>query len=131
MDKSKRAKPTTKATTQPTKQAATKQSEQPENGTTQKKRAKTGGRVAGTPNKVTSLSKTVISNLLNDYQSTGLMYQDFLAIEPKDRMQIAERLMQYVMPRMQATQVDINTQDTQMTIERKLIERSKDPNEKD
>lgn len=94
-----------------------------------KKRVKTGGRVKGTPNKVTSLSKSVISNMLDQYQESGLMGADFLALEPKDRMQIAERLMQYVLPRLQSTAVDLSAHDTKVTIEQKLIERSKNPND--
>lgn len=96
-----------------------------------KKREKTGGRIKGTPNKVTSLSKSVISNLLDDYQDSGLMSKDFLALEPKDRMMIAEKLMQYVLPRMQTTQVDINTKETKITIEQKLRERAIKPSEDD
>lgn len=94
-----------------------------------KKREKTGGRVKGTPNKVTSMSKSVISNMLAEYQESGLMGKDFLALEPKDRMTIAEKMMQYVLPKMQTTSVDISTQETKITIEQKLREAAKEPND--
>ncbi len=84
---------------------------------------KTGGRVKGTPNKATSMSKAVISDLLNTYSSSGLMSADFMALEPKDRMAIAERLAQYVMPKMQSVSAEVNDQRT-LTIEDRLRELS-------
>lgn len=83
---------------------------------------KTGGRKRGTPNKSTSLGKEVIVSLLNDYAESGLMSKDFMAIEPKDRLVIAERLMQYTIPKMQSTAVDISTADRDKTIEDRLAE---------
>lgn len=84
---------------------------------------KTGGRVKGTPNKATSMSKAVISDLLNTYSSSGLMSKDFRALEPKDRLAIAERLTQYVMPKMQAVSAEVNDQ-RNLTIEDRLRELS-------
>lgn len=84
---------------------------------------KTGGRVKGTPNKATSMSKAVIADLLNTYSSSGLMSEDFMALEPKDRLAIAERLTQYVMPKMQAVSAEVNDQ-RNLTIEDRLRELS-------
>ena len=50
------------------------------------KRIKTGGRQKGTPNKATAMTKGVISTLLADYSDSGMMRDDFLALDPKDRM---------------------------------------------
>lgn len=83
---------------------------------------KTGGRKKGTPNRVTALGKSAIAGLLNDYNASGLMSSDFAQLEAKDRLVIAERLMQYVMPKMQATAVDITAGDRQKTIEDRLAE---------
>lgn len=69
------------------------------------------------------MSKTVISDLLNTYSSSGLMSADFMALEPKDRMAIAERLAQYVMPKMQSVSAEVNDQRT-LTIEDRLRELS-------
>lgn len=91
---------------------------------------KTGGRKKGTPNKTTALGKEVIANLLNEYSSSGLMSADFMSIEPKDRLMIAERLMQYTIPRMQSTSVDISSHDQQPTIEEHLARLVTDPKEK-
>lgn len=82
---------------------------------------KTGGRKKGTPNKATTLGKEVIVSLLSDYAESGLMSKDFMAIEPKDRLVIAERLMQYTMPKMQSTAVDISTGDKEKTIDDRLV----------
>lgn len=69
------------------------------------------------------MSKAVISDLLNTYSSSGLMSEDFMALEPKDRLAIAERLTQYVMPKMQAVSAEVNDQ-RNLTIEDRLRELS-------
>lgn len=81
---------------------------------------KFGGRKKGTPNKATALCRETISALLSDYQESGLMLADFTALEPKDRLAIAEKLMQYAMPKMQATSIGI-TSESKKTIEDTLI----------
>ena len=83
---------------------------------------KTGGRKKGTPNKSMMLGKEVIVSLLADYSNSGLMTFDFMALDPKDRLVIAERLMQYTMPKMQATAIDLSTGDNEKTIEDRLAE---------
>lgn len=83
---------------------------------------KTGGRKKGTPNKSTILGKEVIVSLLSNYSNSGLMTSDFMALDPKDRLVIAERLMQYTMPKMQATAIDLTTGDKEKTIEDRLAE---------
>ena len=87
-----------------------------------KSRPKYGGRKAGTPNKVTSLTKAAITQLLTKYKDSGLMDADFEALEPKDRMMIAEKLMQYTMPKIQSVEVDLNDNTRRRTIEDKLLE---------
>lgn len=83
---------------------------------------KTGGRQKGTPNKATVLGKEVIISLLSDYAESGLMTKDFMNLEPKDRLVIAEKLMQYTMPKMQSTAVDISTTEHVKTIDDQLAE---------
>jgi hypothetical protein len=89
------------------------------------KRKKTGGRQKGTQNKVTTVTKEILSDMLGDYQESGLMTADFLALEPKDRIQCAEKMMQYILPKMQSTSVDFNKA-TKITIEQKLRELSEE-----
>ena len=74
------------------------------------------------PNKATVLGKDAIVGLLADYSNSGLMSSDFAGLDPKDRLAIAERLMQYVMPKMQATALDISDTGHKKTIEDTLAE---------
>ena len=83
---------------------------------------KTGGRQKGVPNKATVLGKDAIVGLLADYSNSGLMSSDFSALDPKDRLAIAEKLMQYVMPKMQSTALDISSGERKKTIEDTLAE---------
>lgn len=92
----------------------------------QKGRKKTGGRVAGTPNKVTSLTKSVIADILANYKSSGLMDSDLMQLEPKDRLHIMEKFMQYIMPKIQSVEVDLSENMRKRTIEDKLIELSQE-----
>jgi GMP synthase PP-ATPase subunit len=71
---------------------------------------KTGGRQTGSKNRYSRLDKEIIADLLSEYAGSGLMATDFAHLEAKDRLQIAERLMQYTMPRMQSTAVDLTLQ---------------------
>lgn len=88
-------------------------------------RKKTGGRKAGTPNKVTTMSKEVIASLLTNYSESGLMIKDFALLEAKDRMTIAERLMQYVIPKMSSIDADVTSKsESEKNIEDKLKELS-------
>lgn len=68
---------------------------------------KTGGRVKGTPNKTTAAGKEAITALLTEYQNSGMMSVDFAALDPEKRLYIAERLMQYIMPKMQSVQAEV------------------------
>jgi hypothetical protein len=75
------------------------------------KRGQTGnpnGRPLGTPNKVTTEIKTWLSGLLD--KNRRQIESDLKQLEPKDRLVILERLMQYTVPKMQAmqAQIDIN-----------------------
>ena len=91
-------------------------------GGRQKGCAKTGGRQKGTPNKATSLTKATISQLLSEYHESGLMFKDFKALESKDRLMIVEKLMQYTMPKMQSTSVDLSVEEGKKTIADTLTE---------
>ena len=90
------------------------------------KRKKTGGRVKGTPNKTPSPLKESIVKMLLEYRDSGKMEMDFAAIDPKDRLQISEKMMQYVMPKIQAVAVDLDAGVSKITIEQELINLSKE-----
>ena len=87
---------------------------------------KTGGRKKGTPNKVSKLGKEFLAEMLCNYSESGLMNEDFMELEPKDRLTIAEKLMQYVMPKMQSTSVDLNAASNTRTIEDMLSDLSEE-----
>ena len=89
---------------------------------------KTGGRKAGTPNKVTAFSKGVIENILSEYTSTGLLAQDLKKLDPKERLDIMVKLMVFTTPKPQSIDMSISPAKTK-TIEDTLAELSEE-NEK-
>jgi len=60
---------------------------------------KTGGRTAGTPNKITSDLRTWISELIDDNREQ--IVEDLKDLEPQQRVAIFEKLLQYVIPKRQ------------------------------
>jgi len=79
---------------------------------------KSGGRKAGTPNKSTQDMRAWIDVLLND--SRDLMISDLGKLEPKDRLMILEKLMQYTIPKQQSLSVDAQVQAEFAAIEKLL-----------
>ena len=69
---------------------------------------KTGGRGKGTPNKATSEIRLWLSGLIED--NLEQIEADLKALEPKDRLLILEKFMQYTIPKMQSlnTSLDID-----------------------
>lgn len=94
------------------------------------KRKKYGGRVAGTPNKVTGKTRELIANLMAEYANSGKMLSDFYVLEPKERITIAEKLMQYSIPKMQSTTLEVeNAADAGLTLEVRLAQLAEDNDE--
>lgn len=87
---------------------------------------KTGGRVKGTPNKpkpYKQVISTCISKGVNDYFESGLFEKDLIALEPKDRITVMERLTQYVIPKQQSQKVDLSaTAEVSASLSEKLSE---------
>lgn len=65
-----------------------------------------GGRAKGTPNKVSSTVKDWISQLIDDNRVQ--IEKDIKKLSPKDRLQMFEKLMQYVVPKQQSVRADID-----------------------
>lgn len=67
------------------------------------------GRPKGTPNKITQDMRQWLSTVID--KNRRQIERDLKALEPKDRLQMLEKLMQYVIPRQQAVraEVDIDT----------------------
>lgn len=67
---------------------------------------KTGGRKKGTPNKVTTTQREWLARLIDSNRER--IEQDINLLEPKDRLMMLERLMQYVLPKQHATRMDFD-----------------------
>ena len=67
---------------------------------------KTGGRSAGTPNKVTGTLKGFVANLID--QNRQQIEKDLKRIEPKERLMILERLMAYVLPKQSINNIQVD-----------------------
>lgn len=65
-----------------------------------------GGRAKGTPNKMSSTVKDWISQLIDDNRVQ--IEKDIKKLSPKDRLQMFEKLMQYVVPKQQSVRADID-----------------------
>ena len=66
---------------------------------------KTGGRQAGTPNKVSGSLKEFIADLLNNNREQ--MQEDLKALRPKERVAAYLSMLQYVVPKQQAVSADV------------------------
>lgn len=87
---------------------------------------KIGGRVKGTPNKITKEAKEWITDLLHDYQSSGLLDSDFASLEPMQRLLVVTKMLPYVAPKLQALAISNDGEKT-LTIEERLIKMSQEP----
>ncbi len=67
---------------------------------------KTGGRKKGTPNKVTAETRQWIQKLIEDNKKT--LENDLMNLEPQQRWNIIEKLLQYTLPKMQSINGNLN-----------------------
>nr|DAR09764.1 MAG TPA: hypothetical protein [Caudoviricetes sp.] len=81
---------------------------------------KTGGRKPGSLNKTTKVSREMIVGVLEKYQESGMMSEDLEALEPKDRIDIMVKLMNFVLPKMQSAQVDLTANVKEVSVESDL-----------
>lgn len=86
---------------------------------------KTGGRVAGTPNKTSAVVRAAIAKMLDEYFNSEIFAQDIAGLDPKDRVVAMEKFAAYVAPKLQTTTLDVASE-TKKTIEDKLVELSGD-----
>lgn len=64
------------------------------------------GRPKGKPNKITQDVRGWLSAVID--KNRKQMERDLKALEPKDRLQMLEKLMQYVVPKQQAVSTEID-----------------------
>jgi len=67
------------------------------------------GRKKGTPNKATEFSAKFIMEFLTKYKESGLMESDFEGLDPKDRLALAEKFANYIVPKRQAVQAEVES----------------------
>lgn len=83
---------------------------------------KTGGRQKGTPNKLTALAKGMIGKWLEAHDTAPkgdaapLIMQDFMELDPRDRVKVTMEFIKIVMPR----NISIDDSDMRLTIEDRL-----------
>ena len=63
------------------------------------------GRPKGKPNKATGTLREFIADLIDENRDQ--IRTDIAGLEPKERLQMLERMMQYVLPKMESTKTDI------------------------
>ena len=55
--------------------------------------------------------------MLTDYTNSETFLKDFAVLEPKERLMIAERLMNYVVPKMQSVAVEDANKEQKSTVD--------------
>ena len=64
------------------------------------------GRPKGTPNKITQDMRQWLSTVID--KNRRQIERDLKALEPKERLQMLEKLMQYVIPKQQAVSAEVD-----------------------
>lgn len=85
---------------------------------------KTGGRQAGTPNKITGSLKEFVNDFLNDNREQ--IKDDFKVLRPKERIAAYLSMMQYVLPKQQAVSADVDFNDLSKDLKITCIYKSPD-----
>ena len=67
---------------------------------------KTGGREVGTPNRTTAEMRELITTFISD--NWERVQTDFDKLEPKERLQFFEKLMQYSIPKLNAEYLEVS-----------------------
>jgi hypothetical protein len=68
-------------------------------------RIKTGGRTAGTPNKVTSEIREKISDILAEHFTPEKVAENLEAMDPKERLLFLTKLLDYAAPKLKSTEL--------------------------
>ena len=80
------------------------------------KRQKTGGRKAGTPNKVTAKVKGSIADILAEHFTPEKVAENLEAMEPKDRLLFLTKLLDYSIPKLKQTDLKADIENNTITV---------------
>ena len=75
---------------------------------------KTGGRQKGTPNAISVAIKSQIEVIMNGNFSTDKIQKDLALLEPKDRIAVYLKLLEYAVPKLRSS--DINVESSTVTL---------------
>jgi len=87
-----------------------------------KTRKKYGGRVKGTPNKVTRITRQLINDMAEEIRPQ--IMKDIASLEPAERVKVFIKLCEFIISKPQSVSLDVMAQ-RKITIEDKLIALSK------
>jgi hypothetical protein len=67
---------------------------------------KTGGRTKGTPNKATQITREIINEVADKLRPN--LERDLAALDPKDRLQIWLKLVEFIVPKPQTMDMTLD-----------------------
>ena len=84
---------------------------------------KSGGRKKGTPNKATTITREILNDIAEGLRPN--IARDLAALDPKDRLQIWLKLIEFVVPKLSSVDMNLTAPQIQ-SIEDTLIRLSQD-----
>lgn len=75
------------------------------------KRIKTGGREQGTPNVITSEIRERINKIIESNFDENSIEQDLKTLDPEKRLIILIKLLEFSLPKLQATRIEADLSD--------------------
>ena len=73
-------------------------------------RGREGGRSKGTPNKINQAAREALAKLVLSPKALRQMAKDMEALTPYQRVQMQEKLISYLLPKMASVEADLSAQ---------------------
>ena len=73
-------------------------------------RGREGGRTKGTPNKINQAAREALAKLVLSPKALRQMAKDMEALTPFQRVQMQEKLISYLLPKMASVEADLSAQ---------------------